>query len=133
MPDEAHSLAVFIDFENLALGLHPRVTGRRRKTETAPERVDMGLVLERLVEKGKVVAKRAYADWGRFEEYRTPLHELGIELTEIPERGMTGKNSADIRLVVDAMELSYAKEHIDTIVIVSGDSDFTPQIGRAHV
>jgi uncharacterized LabA/DUF88 family protein len=129
MPDDAHSLAVFIDFENLALGLHPRENGRRKKTPK-PERVDMGIVLERLVEKGKVVAKRAYADWGRFEEYRTPLHELGIELTEIPERGMTGKNSADIRLVVDAMELSYAKEHIDTIVIVSGDSDFTPLVSK---
>jgi hypothetical protein len=90
----------------------------------------MQRVLERLVEKGKVVAKRAYADWARFSEYTTPLHELGIELMEIPERGMTGKNSADIRLVVDAMELSYAKEHIDTFVIVSGDSDFTPLVLR---
>ena len=90
----------------------------------------MKRVLERLVEKGKVVAKRAYADWARFGEYATGLHELGIELTEIPERGMTGKNSADIRLVVDAMELSYAKEHIDTFVIVSGDSDFTPLVLR---
>jgi hypothetical protein len=82
------------------------------------------------VEKGKIVAKRAYADWSRFTEYRSPLHELGIELTEIPERGMTGKNSADIRLVVDAMELSYAKEHIDTFVVISGDSDFTPLVLR---
>jgi hypothetical protein len=90
----------------------------------------MKRVLERLVEKGKIVAKRAYADWSRFESYRSPLHELGIELTEIPERGMTGKNSADIRLVVDAMELSYAKEHIDTFVIISGDSDFTPLVLR---
>ena len=90
----------------------------------------MQRVLERLVEKGKIVAKRAYADWSRFEAYRRPLHELGIELTEIPERGMTGKNSADIRLVVDAMELSYAKEHIDTFAIVSGDSDFTPLVLR---
>lgn len=129
MADEAHSLAVFIDFENLALGLEPKSNGRRKKPVKAA-RVDMGIVLERLVEKGKVVAKRAYADWGRFEDYRTPLHELGIELTEIPERGMTGKNSADIRLVVDAMELSYAKEHIDTIVIVSGDSDFTPLVSK---
>jgi hypothetical protein len=101
--------------------------GRRRKN---PERFDMSRVLERLVEKGKIATKRAYADWGRFEEYRTPLHELGIELTEIPERVMTGKNSADIRLVVDAMELSYAKEHIDTFVVVSGDSDFTPLVLR---
>jgi len=127
MPDVAHSLAVFIDFENLALGLRPR-HGARRVKQT--EVLDMKRVLERLVEKGKVVAKRAYADWSRFGEYSTGLHELGIELTEIPERGMTGKNSADIRLVVDAMELSYAKEHIDTFVIVSGDSDFTPLVLR---
>jgi uncharacterized protein (TIGR00288 family) len=127
MVDQAHSLAVFIDFENLALGLVPRGGGRRtKKTEI----LDMKKVLERLVEKGKVVSKRAYADWARFSEYTTPLHELGIELTEIPERGMTGKNSADIRLVVDAMELSYAKEHIDSFVIVSGDSDFTPLVLR---
>jgi uncharacterized protein (TIGR00288 family) len=125
--DEAHSLAVFIDFENLALGLAPRGGGRRTKKA---EILDMKRVLERLVEKGKVVAKRAYADWARFSEYTTILHELGIELMEIPERGMTGKNSADIRLVVDAMELSYAKEHIDTFVIVSGDSDFTPLVLR---
>ena len=127
MADQAHSLAVFIDFENLALGLAPRGGGRRAKK---PDVLDMRKVLERLVEKGKVVSKRAYADWQRFGEYITPLHELGIELTEIPERGMTGKNSADIRLVVDAMELSYAKEHIDTFVIVSGDSDFTPLVLR---
>lgn len=127
MPDDAHSLAVFIDFENLALGLQPRGGGRRAKKTDV---LDMKRVLERLVEKGKVVAKRAYADWARFGEYVTPLHNLGIELTEIPERGMTGKNSADIRLVVDAMELSYAKDHIDTFVIVSGDSDFTPLVLR---
>lgn len=127
MADNAHSLAVFIDFENMALGLAPRGGGRRRKK---PETLDMKPVLERLVEKGKVVSKRAYADWQRFGEYVTPLHELGIELMEIPERGMTGKNSADIRLVVDAMELSYSKEHIDTFVIVSGDSDFTPLVLR---
>jgi len=127
MVDDAHSLAVFIDFENLALGLAPRGGGRRAKKTDI---LDMKRVLERLVEKGKVVAKRAYADWSRFSDYVTPLHELGIELTEIPERGVTGKNSADIRLVVDAMELSYAKDHIDTFVIVSGDSDFTPLVLR---
>lgn len=127
MTDRAHSLAVFIDFENIALGVTPRAGGRRR---VKPEPVDMKRVLERLVEKGKVVSKRAYADWARFSEYTTPLHELGIELTEIPDRGMTGKNSADIRLVVDAMELSYSKEHIDTFVVVSGDSDFTPLVLR---
>ena len=131
MPDEAHALAVFIDFENLAVGAE-KATGARARSRTParPALFDMKIVLERLVEKGKIVAKRAYADWARFPEYVTPLHELGIELMEIPERGMTGKNSADIRLVVDAMELSYAKEHIDTFVIVSGDSDFTPLVGK---
>lgn len=129
MADEAHSLAVFIDFENLALGVNQRPAGRGGSRKTA-ESVDMRRVLERLVEKGKIVSKRAYADWSRFDAYRGPLHELGIELTEIPERGMTGKNSADIRLVVDAMELSYAKEHIDTFAVVSGDSDFTPLVLR---
>lgn len=129
MADDAHSLAVFIDFENLALGIKPAPsTSRRRPKQTEP--VDMKRVLERLVEKGKVVSKRAYADWARFSEYTTPLHELGIDLMEIPERGITGKNSADIRLVVDAMELSYSKEHIDTFVVVSGDSDFTPLVLR---
>lgn len=131
MADQAHSLAVFIDFENLALGVRPqRTASGRKRTTKSTETVDMKRVLERLVEKGKIVAKRAYADWSRFESYRSPLHELGIELTEIPERGMTGKNSADIRLVVDAMELSYAKEHIDTFVVISGDSDFTPLVLR---
>ncbi|MBE0416380.1 MAG: NYN domain-containing protein [Coriobacteriia bacterium] len=131
MPDEAHALAVFIDFENLAVGAEKAAGGRARSRSAGkPALFDMKIVLERLVEKGKIVAKRAYADWARFPEYVTPLHELGIELMEIPERGMTGKNSADIRLVVDAMELSYAKEHIDTFVIVSGDSDFTPLVGK---
>jgi uncharacterized protein (TIGR00288 family) len=131
MPDEAHALAVFIDFENLAVGAEKAVSARgRSRSAGKPALFDMKIVLERLVEKGKIVAKRAYADWARFPEYVTPLHELGIELMEIPERKMTGKNSADIRLVVDAMELSYAKEHIDTFVIVSGDSDFTPLVGK---
>ncbi|MBW6469539.1 MAG: NYN domain-containing protein [Coriobacteriia bacterium] len=131
MPDEAHALAVFIDFENLAVGAEKATGGRgRSRSSGKPALFDMKIVLERLVEKGKIVAKRAYADWARFQEYVTPLHELGIELMEIPERKMTGKNSADIRLVVDAMELSYAKEHIDTFVIVSGDSDFTPLVGK---
>ncbi|MDO8987370.1 MAG: NYN domain-containing protein, partial [Coriobacteriia bacterium] len=132
MADEAHSLAVFIDFENLALGAEKNNRGGRgRAKSTGPATpLDMKRVLERLVEKGKIVAKKAYADWGRFQNYVTPLHELGIELVEIPERGMTGKNSADIKLVVDAMELSYAKMHIDTFVVVSGDSDFTPLVSK---
>ena len=127
MPDSAHasavsahaSLAVFIDFENLALGFQ----GRR-------ERFDIQRVLERLVEKGKIVAKKAYADWSRFSGYTAPLHEAAIELVEIPRRAQTGKNSADIRLCVDAMDLAYSKEHIDTFVIVSGDSDFSPLVSK---
>ncbi len=117
--DGDHSLAVFIDFENLALGFQ----GRR-------ERFDIQRVLERLVEKGKIVAKKAYADWSRFGPYTTPLHECAIELVEIPRRSQTGKNSADIHLCVDAMDLAYSKEHINSFVIVSGDSDFSPLVSK---
>jgi len=119
MPDTEKSLAVFIDFENLALGFQ----GRR-------ERFDIERVLERLVEKGKIVAKKAYADWSRFTTYTAPLHESAIELVEIPRRSQTGKNSADIHLCVDAMDLAASKEHIDTFVIVSGDSDFSPLVSK---
>src|SRR5881275_919744 len=117
--DSERSLAIFIDFENLALGFQ----GRR-------DRFDIVRVLERLVEKGKIVAKKAYADWNRFAPYTAPLHEAAVELVEIPRRTQTGKNSADIRLCVDAMDLAYAKEHIDTFVIVSGDSDFSPLVSK---
>src|SRR5213076_97093 len=119
MPDVERSLAIFIDFENLALGFQ----GRR-------DRFDIARVLERLVEKGKIVAKKAYADWSRFAPYTAPLHEAAIELIEIPRRAQSGKNSADIRLVVDAMDLAYAKSHIDTFVVVSGDSDFSPLVSK---
>jgi uncharacterized protein (TIGR00288 family) len=112
-------LAVFIDFENLALGLRD-----------GDPPFDMRRILDRLLEKGKVIAKVAYADWSRFREYTTSLHENGIELIEIPRRATTGKNSADIRLVVDAMDLSWSKAHIDTFVIVSGDSDFSPLVAK---
>src|SRR5438552_3711539 len=119
MTNGERSLAIFVDFENLALGFQ----GRR-------DRFDIARVLERLVEKGKVVAKKAYADWSRFGPYTAPLHEAAIELVEIPRRVQTGKNSADIRLCVDAMDLAYSKEHIDTFVIVSGDSDFSPLVSK---
>src|SRR6202040_1840780 len=119
MPDSDRSLAIFIDFENLALGFQ----GRR-------DRFDIGRVVERLVEKGKIVAKKAYADWSRFGQYTGPLHEAAIELVEIPKRAQTGKNSADIRLCVDAMDLAFSKDHIDTFVIVSGDSDFSPLVSK---
>jgi uncharacterized protein (TIGR00288 family) len=117
--DGDRSLAIFIDFENLALGFH----GRR-------ERFDIERVLERLVEKGKIVCKKSYADWSRFASFTTQLHEAAIELIEIPRRAQSGKNSADIRLCVDAMDLAYSKEHIDTFVIVSGDSDFSPLVSK---
>jgi uncharacterized protein (TIGR00288 family) len=117
--DGERSLAIFIDFENLALGFQNR-----------RERFDIHRVLERLVEKGKIVAKKAYADWSRFQPYTAPLHEAAIELIEIPRRGQSGKNSADIRLCVDAMDLAYAKGHIDTFAVVSGDSDFSPLVSK---
>jgi uncharacterized protein (TIGR00288 family) len=113
------SLAIFIDFENLALGFQ----GRR-------DRFEIARVLERIVEKGKIVAKKAYADWSRFGNYTAPLHEAAIELIEIPRRAQSGKNSADIRLCVDAMDLAYSKEHINTFVILSGDSDFSPLVSK---
>lgn len=119
-PDEESALAVFLDFENLALGFK----GMRDKE------FDIHRVLNHLLEKGKVVVKKAYADWGRYANYKKELHEAGLELIEIPKRSMTGKNSADIRLCVDAMDLCYSKEHIDTFVIISGDSDFTPLVSK---
>ena len=112
-------IAVFIDFENIALGL---------RDASAP--LEVGRILDRLLEKGKVIAKVAYADWNRFRSHTQSLHENGIELIEIPRRETTGKNSADIRLVVDAMDLSWSKSHIDTFVIVSGDSDFSPLVSK---
>jgi uncharacterized protein (TIGR00288 family) len=113
------SLAIFIDFENLALGFQSR-----------RDRFDIVRVLERLVEKGKIVAKKAYADWNRFSGYTSMLHEAAIELIEIPRRAQTGKNSADIHLCVDAMDLAYSKDHINTFVVVSGDSDFSPLVSK---
>jgi len=120
MAETEHTLAVFIDFENLALGFK----GKKDK------RFDIQKVLERLVEKGKIIVKKAYADWADYAEYKKPLHEAAIELIEIPKRSLSGKNSADIRLCVDAIDLCYSKEHIDTFVIVSGDSDFSPLVSK---
>ncbi|HRZ11717.1 MAG TPA: NYN domain-containing protein [Kiritimatiellia bacterium] len=113
------TLAVFIDFENLALGF----TNRN-------ERVNIGRILARLLEKGHIVVKRAYADWKRYASDAASLHEAAIELIEVPARRMTGKNSADMRLCVDAMDMSYSKPHIDTFVIASGDSDFSPLVSK---
>ena len=120
MPEGDHTLAVFIDFENIALGVKDK----------KGQKFDIQKVLERLVEKGKIIVKKAYADWASYSEYKRPFHEAAIELIEIPRRNMIGKNSADIRLCVDAMDLSYSKEHIDTFVVVSGDSDFSPLVSK---
>jgi uncharacterized protein (TIGR00288 family) len=120
MEEREHTLAVFIDFENLALGFK----GKKDK------RFEIQKVLERLVEKGKIIVKKAYSDWANYAEYKKPLHEAAIELIEIPKRVVSGKNSADIRLCVDSLDLCYSKEHIDTFVIVSGDSDFSPLVSK---
>jgi uncharacterized protein (TIGR00288 family) len=120
MNEGERTLAVFIDFENIALGLK----GKKEK------RFDIQKILERLVEKGKIIVKKAYADWADYAEYKKPLHEAAIELIEIPKRSMSGKNSADIRLCVDALDLCYSKEHINTFAIVSGDSDFSPLVSK---
>ena len=120
MNEVERTLAVFIDFENIALGFK----GKKDK------RFDIQKVLERLVEKGKIIAKKAYADWAEYSDYKRALHEAAIELIDIPRRFVSGKNSADIRLVVDSLDLCYSKEHIDTFVIVSGDSDFSPLVSK---
>jgi uncharacterized protein (TIGR00288 family) len=116
----APNLAIFCDFENVALGSRDAAYGD----------FDIGLVLERLLDKGKVVVKKAYCDWARYEAAKRPLHEAAFELIEIPHVSYSGKNSADIRLVVDALDLCYTKSHIDLFVIVSGDSDFSPLVNK---
>jgi uncharacterized protein (TIGR00288 family) len=113
-------LALFIDFENLAIGIR----------EAKYKKFEVDLLIARLLEKGKVVVKRAYCDWERYVEYKRELHEAGIELTDIPHRNYSGKNSADIRMVVDVMDLCWSKDHIDSFVIASGDSDFSPLVSK---
>ncbi len=117
--DQDTNLALFVDFDNVALG-----------TRDAGQRFDVHALLQRLLEKGKIIVKKAYADWSHHKEYMTDLHEAGIELIEIPRPQVSGKNSADIRLVVDAMDLCHGKAHLDTFVIVSGDSDFSPLVSK---
>jgi uncharacterized protein (TIGR00288 family) len=117
---EERKIAVFCDFENIALGV--------RDSEIS--KLDIGLILERLLEKGKIIVKKAYADWERYSDYKRPFHEAAIELIDIPQKFYSGKNSADIKMVVDAMDLSYSKEHLDTFVILSGDSDFSPLVSK---
>jgi uncharacterized protein (TIGR00288 family) len=117
---EARSLAVFCDFENVALGVR----------EAKYAQFDMEKVLERLLLKGSIVVKKAYCDWERYKEFKATMHAASFELIEIPHVRQSGKNSADIRMVVDALDLCYTKSHVDTFVIVSGDSDFSPLVSK---
>jgi len=113
-------LSLFIDFENIALGVR----------DAQYKKFDIHLVLQRLIEKGRIVFKKAYADWTRYAEYKREFHEAAIELVDIPQRNYAAKNSADIRMVVDAMDLVASKGHITTFVICSGDSDFSPLVSK---
>jgi len=117
---EIRNQAVFCDFENVALGVR----------EAKYDKFDINKVLERLLVKGSIVVKKAYCDWERYKEFKGPMHEASFELIEIPHVRMSGKNSADIRMVVDALDLCYTKSHVDTFVIVSGDSDFSPLVSK---
>ena len=117
---ETKNMALFCDFENVALGVR----------EANYPQFDIGKVLERLLLKGSIVVKKAYCDWSRYKEFRPAMHEASFELIEIPHIRQSGKNSADIRMVVDALDLCYTKEHVDTFVIISGDSDFSPLVSK---
>jgi uncharacterized LabA/DUF88 family protein len=119
-PQDEQRLALFIDYENIAIGVR----------DAHYPKFDINLVLERLLEKGKVLVKRAYADWSRYGDARRSFHEAALELIEVPQKSLGGKNSADIRLVVDAMDMSLQKEHINCFVIASGDSDFSPLVSK---
>ncbi len=114
------NMAVFCDFENVALGVR----------DARYAKFDIGKVLEKLLLKGSIVVKKAYCDWERYKDFKGPMHEASFELIEIPHLRMSGKNSADIRMVVDALDLCYTKAHVDTFVIVSGDSDFSPLVSK---
>ena len=114
------NMAVFCDFENVALGVR----------DANYEKFDIQKVLERLLLKGSIVVKKAYCDWERYKAFKAPMHEASFELIEIPHVRQSGKNSADIRMVVDALDLCYTKAHVDTFVIISGDSDFSPLVSK---
>lgn len=118
--DTAPNIAIYCDFENLAIGAR----------DANYEDFDINLVIERLLDKGNIVVKKAYADWESFKAARRKMHEAAFELIEIPHVSYSGKNSADIRLVVDALDLCYTKPHVDSFVILSGDSDFSPLVSK---
>jgi uncharacterized protein (TIGR00288 family) len=117
---ETKNMALFCDFENIALGVR----------DANYAQFDIGKVIERLLLKGNIVVKKAYCDWDRYKDYKSAMHEAAFELIEIPHVRLSGKNSADIRMVVDALDLCYTKEHLDTFVILSGDSDFSPLVSK---
>jgi uncharacterized LabA/DUF88 family protein len=118
--NEVTNMAVFCDFENIALGVQ----------DARYDKFDIGMVLERLLLKGSIVVKKAYCDWDRYKSFKAPMHEASFELIEIPHVRQSGKNSADIRMVVDALDLCYTKSHVETFVIISGDSDFSPLVSK---
>jgi len=118
--DSTQSMAVFCDFENIAIGVR----------DAKYTQFDMKRVLERLLLKGNIIVKKAYSDWERYKDYKPTMHEASFELIEIPHIRVSGKNSADIRMVVDALDLCYTKSHVDTFVIISGDSDFSPLVSK---
>src|SRR5215475_1271535 len=118
--DAEATMAVFLDLENLALGAH----------EAQFPAFDVRKVLERLLLRGHIVVKKAYCDFDRYKVFKRDLHEAAFELIEIPHLRQSGKNSADIRMVVDALDLCYTKSHVDTFVIISGDSDFSPLVSK---
>jgi len=117
---ETRNMALFCDFENIALGV----------SDANYAQFDIDKVIERLLLKGNIVVKKAYCDWARYKEFKSAMHEASFELIEIPHVRQSGKNSADIRMVVDALDLCYTKEHVDTFVIISGDSDFSPLVSK---
>src|SRR5688572_10779083 len=117
---EPQSMAVFCDFENVALGVR----------DARYDRFDIQRVLERLLLKGPILVKKAYCDWGRYSEFKASMHEAAFELIDIPHVRQSGKNSADIRMVVDALDLCYTKTHVQSFVLITGDSDFSPLVSK---
>jgi uncharacterized protein (TIGR00288 family) len=120
MTSNTKNLALYCDFENIALGVR----------DANYARFEIGEILERLLVKGNIVVKKAYCDWDRYKGFKAAMHEASFELIEIPHVRQSGKNSADIRMVVDALDLCYTKSHVDTFVIISGDSDFSPLVSK---
>lgn len=117
---ETPNIAIFADFENVVIGAR----------DAKYKKFDIHLVLQRLLDKGDIVVKKAYADWDRYKSSKKPMHEAAFELIEIPHVSYSGKNSADIRMVVDALDLCYTKEHVDLFVLITGDSDFSPLVSK---